>query len=271
MCNSPTKSLRRASQEFGVSKSTIHDILQQQKWHPYKLQLVQKLTEDDPDRREEMCDWFIQQCEADDLFLRNILFSDEALFYVNGEVNKQNSRYWSENNPHWISDCKEQGGRKVMVWCGMFDTELLGPFFFDQTVTGASYLECLQINLMPQLQALGKLPQWFQQDGAPAHYAASVRKWLSETFPKWIGRRGDVEWAPRSPDLNPLDIFLWGYLKARVYRVKIRDIDHLRERIGEECALINGNVEMLRKVQDNFLKRCRLCVASNGEHVEHVL
>ena len=80
-----------------------------------------------------------------------------------------------------------------------------------------------------------------------------------------------MEWAPRSPDLNPLDFFLWGYLKARVYRVKIRDIDHLRERIGEECALINGNVEMLRKVQDNFLKRCRLCVASNGEHVEHVL
>ena len=92
MCNSPTKSLRRASQEFGVTKSTIHDILQQQKWHPYKLQLVQKLTEDDPDRREGMCDWFIQQCEADDLFLRNILFSDEAIFYFNDEVNKQNSR-----------------------------------------------------------------------------------------------------------------------------------------------------------------------------------
>ena len=29
---------------------------------------------------------------------------------------------------------------------------------------------------------------YFQQDGAPAHYAVSVRKWLDEHFPdRWIG------------------------------------------------------------------------------------
>ena len=44
---------------------------------------------------------------------------------------------------------------------------------------------------------------YFQQDGAPAHYAVSVRKWLDEHFPgRWIGSRGAVEWPARSPDLT---------------------------------------------------------------------
>lgn len=49
---------------------------------------------------------------------------------------------------------------------------------------------------------------FFQQDGAPPHYAMPVRNWLNERFPgKWIGRRGAIEWPPRSPDLTPLDFF----------------------------------------------------------------
>ena len=45
----------------------------------------------------------------------------------------------------------------------------------------------------------------FQQDGAPPHYETEVRKWLNEKFPgKWIGRRGAIEWAPRSLDPESL-------------------------------------------------------------------
>ena len=45
----------------------------------------------------------------------------------------------------------------------------------------------------------------FQQDGAPAHYSRDVRSFLNEKFPDgWIGRRGPVKWAPRSPDLTPV-------------------------------------------------------------------
>jgi hypothetical protein len=32
-----------------------------------------------------------------------ILFTDEANFYFNAEVNLQNLRYWSDSNPHWKS------------------------------------------------------------------------------------------------------------------------------------------------------------------------
>ena len=33
-----------------------------------------------------------------------------------------------------------------------------------------------------------------------------------------ITLRGDVEWPARSPDLSPCDVFLWGYLKEKVFK-----------------------------------------------------
>jgi hypothetical protein len=58
----------------------------------------------------------------------------------------------------------------------------------------------------------------FQQDGAPPHYHRDVRKCLNTRFPgQWIGRAAPIPWLPRSPDFIPLDFFLWGFVKGRVY------------------------------------------------------
>ena len=62
---------------------------------------------------------------------------------------------------------------------------------------------------------------FFQQDGAPAHYGLIVRNWLDSKLPgRWIGRRGPIEWPARSTDLTPLDFYIWGYLKQKVYQKK---------------------------------------------------
>nr|CAI5833004.1 unnamed protein product [Callosobruchus analis] len=39
---------------------------------------------------------------------------------------------------------------------------------------------------------------------------------------QWIGRRGPIEFPPRSPDLTPLDFFLWGTVKDEVYKQEAR-------------------------------------------------
>ena len=62
----------------------------------------------------------------------------------------------------------------------------------------------------------------FMQDGAPPHFSCFVTDVLNERFPDaWIGRGGPIPWSPRSPDLSPLDFFLWGYIKNIVYAEKI--------------------------------------------------
>ena len=42
--------------------------------------------------------WALDQLETDPLFYRQIVFSDEAHFWLNGFVNKQNCRIWSDTN-----------------------------------------------------------------------------------------------------------------------------------------------------------------------------
>ncbi|KAG2462260.1 ALG3 mannosyltransferase, partial [Polypterus senegalus] len=80
---SPQRSTRRMSLESGISRTSLWRILATHKWHPYKLQLLQHLNEDDPDRRTEFAEWAKQKLEQDPQFTQKILFSDEAHFYVN--------------------------------------------------------------------------------------------------------------------------------------------------------------------------------------------
>jgi hypothetical protein len=50
---------------------------------------------------------------------------------------------------------------------------------------------------------------------------------LDEQYPdRWIGRGGPRSWPARSPDLNPLDFFLWGHVKNVVYRHPIDTGSH---------------------------------------------
>ena len=50
-----------------------------------------------------------------------------------------------------------------------------------------------------------------QQDGAAPHTAGASMAWLAAHFPgRLISLKSEVEWAPHSPDLSPLDFFPLG-------------------------------------------------------------
>jgi len=94
----------------------------------------------------------------------------------------------------------------------------------------------VSINSFPDYKHLRKLcfaPQleefqpWiiFQQDGAPPHWGSHVRRFLDVNFPnRWIGRDGPTPRPPRSPGITPLDFFLWGYVKDKVFSKPFPDI-----------------------------------------------
>ncbi|KAJ8952956.1 hypothetical protein NQ318_006573 [Aromia moschata] len=69
-----------------------------------------KLNDDDPDRRLEFCEIMANRCQDNPLFIKKN--SDEATFVINGTVNKQNCRYWSTENPHWVMEANTQYSEK---------------------------------------------------------------------------------------------------------------------------------------------------------------
>jgi hypothetical protein len=59
---------------------------------------------------------------------------------------------------------------------------------------------------------------YFLQEGALAQNAQIIRQYLFNNFPdRWISTHDPVEWPARSQDLSVLDVFLWGYLKNKIY------------------------------------------------------
>lgn len=275
----PVTPARQLARDSNLNHKTVIKILKYEKKRPYKMQAVQELLEDDPDRRLEFCDLLMTRIDQSHLSLDWILFSDEATFTLNGHVNRQNCRYWAAENPHWMRELHTQRPQKTNVWAGIIRDRIVGPFFFDDTINGARYLHFLQHELMPVICHLFPNPLnpnltderlWFQQDGAPPHYAAIVRQYLDRIFPgRWIGRRGTIEWPARSPDLTPLDFFLWGHLKSKVYIQKPNNIADLQERIREEINKITP--EMLGNVRDETYHRLGCCQQVNGAHFEHLL
>ena len=101
---------------------------------------------------------------------------------------------------------------KITVWCVMSAEEIVGPFFFeDPTVDSDDYLDILKTYFYPFLQKKSTRKIFFQQDGAPVHFAKAVRCWLNDAFDeRWVGRGEAISWAPSSPDMTPLDFFPLG-------------------------------------------------------------
>jgi hypothetical protein len=75
-----------------------------------------------------------------------------------------------------------------MMRAGVTGEMIVGPYFFDVSVTGESYLELLFRCLILELDDVGLLNSVIlQQDGAPAHYAADMHAFLNNLFLLWIG------------------------------------------------------------------------------------
>ena len=129
------------------------------KYHPYKVQLLHKLLEDDFDRRVQFCEQIIELNNQNLNFTRKIIFSDKATFVLNGHVNRQNCRYWATENPRWTQERHTQHPQKVNVWAGIVKNRILGPYSFKGTINGERYLDFLQLELIPASAVLFSNPQ----------------------------------------------------------------------------------------------------------------
>jgi len=94
-----------------------------------------------------------EKTDDDPNFLFDIVFSDEAIFELNGSVNRYNCRFWS-NNPHWILEVHTLYLQKLNVWAGMLNNILNGPFFIDGNLNAAKYEDMLRNEIFPAIKQI---------------------------------------------------------------------------------------------------------------------
>ena len=83
---SPKKSLRRRSQELGISVTSLQRRLRKNLTKfPYKISTCHKLT--DKQRRTEMCNRIAERMDRFQNWIDRVWFTDEAHFHLNGAVN----------------------------------------------------------------------------------------------------------------------------------------------------------------------------------------
>lgn len=225
----------------------------------------------DFERRFEFCSLIQGELEDDPFMARRIIFTDEATFTSNGTVSSQNCRWWSDVNPNFTIQTRDQYSFKTNVWCGIYKARVIGPYFFRQNLNSQRYLDFLNtylFNFIHEFPISDRLQIWYQQDGAPCHSTRNVRQYLNFLFNgKIIDRYSDLFWPARSPDLSPLDFFLWGYLKEKVYLQRpFQNVDHLERVIAEKIRDITP--AMIRNALNGFTSRTITCMERDGGYVD---
>jgi hypothetical protein len=70
--------------------------------------------------------------------LDKCFFSDEAWFQLSEYLNKQNMSMWSAESPHEFVETLLHL-QKIAVWLAVSRRRIIGPIFFNQTLTAARY------------------------------------------------------------------------------------------------------------------------------------
>ena len=67
--------------------------------------------------------------------------------------------------------------------------------------------------------------------------------------------------------MTPLDFFLWGYLKQKVYRTAPANLADLQNRITREVQALR-RTRMGRRAVQGMVRRARRCIELGGGQVE---
>ncbi|CAK9808590.1 Transposable element Tcb1 transposase [Anthophora quadrimaculata] len=194
-------------------------------------------------------------------------FSDEKIFTVDAKVNRRNDRWLAHN----LEDVPVVGKTKFPASVHVLSVvssegDVMPPHFFQkgERITKEVYLEVLKRVIKPWMEttASGR-PYLFQQDGAPAHTSHLVQNWLSDNVDMFWSK--DF-WPPNSPDLNPLDYYVWGVIERQTNKCRHPNVNSLRAAIESEFATIKH--DQLKSACSRFRARIEQVIEAEGGYIE---
>lgn len=263
----PAQSLNKMAKEVKISSTTARRIVHTDlKMKTYKKQKVHGLTVVQRKARVAKCKNLLAW-HADD----EIIFSDEKMFLLKDTHNHQNDRVYGVRLKDIPVDKlavqQFQNTSAVMVWGAICKRGKLPLLFIERGVkiNKEYYLDhVLKGHLQEHAKKLyGEDYYCFQQDSAPSHKAKLTQKWCEENLPDFISAE---EWPSSSPDLNPLDFSIWGYMLGRIGSTAGMNLESFKSRLLKIWDEIP--IEVVRASCSNFFTRMKKVIAARGERFE---
>ena len=87
---------------------------------------------------------------------------------------------------------------------------------------------------------------------------------------QWIGCRGAIEWPPRSSDLTPVDLFLWGFIKDKVFAGKPHTVQDMIQFIIEACQEIDDDEDFCLRVCMSVSSRLQQWMNADSKPFEYL-
>jgi AraC-like DNA-binding protein len=267
-----SKSPREIERETGISRRTVQRIAKDNlNLKIFRRREVQQLSDADTVKRLNACKRLKKRMTVDKI--ERTWFSDEKIFTVQTPTNTQNDRvYAAVNTKRDVAPARLLKGRKhfsqsVMVSVAVSKLGKTDPFFVTPRakINSAYYCEeVLKRGLLPDIRRHSGDNFIFQQDGAPAHRSLHTVAFLTVNVPEFIE---PANWPPNSPDLNPVDYSIWGYLQQLVYRQKIQNLDHLKRVIVSCWSDVSQH--HIDGAIDQWSRRIAAVVSAKGGHIEY--
>lgn len=263
----PARSGRKMAHDLGMHHKTMQKILKDDLGlKAYKKQKTHGLSEKNIKNRVQRARKILRRHAG-----HNIIFSDEKLFTLEATLNKQNDRVYGTSlqdvPANQLMVERYQNSSAVMVFGAISKKGKLPLLFIDRGVkiNKEYYLDAvLKDHVLPNAETLfGDEPYCFQQDSAPAHKAKVVQEWCKANFPCFISSE---EWPPSSPDLNPLDYCIWGYMLGKLTNINNMNLQTFRQRLEKIWDEIPDDI--VRAACEDFEKRLKAVIKRKGERFE---
>ena len=123
-------------------------------------------------------------------------------------------------------------------------------------VNNKGYLDVLKSVVIPCCnQVVGGRPWVWHQDSAPAHKSKKTQAWLQK---ECYDFEPFSHWPPSSPDLNPLDYFVWSYVE-NITNMTNEHLPSSHWRLWKRHAPSSGSVSRRwLRLKAATLNRCQL-------------
>lgn len=204
-------------------------------------------------------DWCKERLHWDVEKWSRVIFSDESNFEVINRKSKVliKRHRWEKYLDRFFQPRLQGGGGSIGIW-GCISHKGTGVCqVYTGRINQHSYKETLENALLPSKDLMySPESAWiFQQDGASAHTAKSVKTWLDEQ------EISCIPWPARSPDLNPIEN-IWSWMDSNLVTSSITRPEELSAELERLWLAIPK--EMCMSLIESMPRRVKACYEAKG-------